>query len=180
MHSLIEAANGHRYGVIYVDPPWRFKTWSERGMGRSPSYRTMILPGLIALPVDEIAADNCVLAMWHISTHVRDAMYLAEAWGFRKFIPDGFIWVKTTREGLPRMGLGYHTRRSAELCALAFRGNPRRQDRGVPQVLMAPRGEHSTKPAEIRNRLRRLYSGPYFEMFARQRVPGWAAWGDEI
>jgi hypothetical protein len=25
----------HRYGVIYADPPWSFRTWSAKGTGRS-------------------------------------------------------------------------------------------------------------------------------------------------
>lgn len=35
-----------RYGVILVDPPWSFHSWSEKGSGRSASqhYRTLSHP----------------------------------------------------------------------------------------------------------------------------------------
>ena len=26
---------GRKYGVIYADPPWSFRTWSAKGTGRS-------------------------------------------------------------------------------------------------------------------------------------------------
>jgi MT-A70 len=45
---------------------------------------------------------------------------------------------------------------------------------------MAPVGEHSEKPEEVRRRIERLFPGPYLELFARKPVDGWAMWGNEI
>ena len=47
-------------------------------------------------------------------------------------------------------------------------------------VIMAPRREHSRKPDEVYGRIEQLVAGPYVELFARQRWPGWHAWGNEI
>ena len=41
-------------------------------------------------------------------------------------------------------------------------------------------GEHSRKPDEVRSRIERPVDGPYLELFARQHVPGCAAWGNEV
>ena len=33
---------------------------------------------------------------------------------------------------------------------------------------------------EVRRRVERLLPGPYLELFARKRAPGWDAWGDQV
>ena len=41
--------------------------------------------------------------------------------------------------------------------------------------------EHSKKPQEARNRIEKLMGDvPKIELFARQRVDGWNAWGNEV
>jgi N6-adenosine-specific RNA methylase IME4 len=50
----------------------------------------------------------------------------------------------------------------------------------VHQVVMAPVGEHSAKPDEVRRRIERLLNGPYLELFARKPVEGWTVWGNEV
>jgi N6-adenosine-specific RNA methylase IME4 len=51
------------------------------------------------------------------------------------------------------------------------------------QHVFAPkprRGEHSRKPAVIRDLIVELLGDrPKIELFARERVPGWDGWGDE-
>jgi N6-adenosine-specific RNA methylase IME4 len=51
--------------------------------------------------------------------------------------------------------------------------------RNVRQTIQAPVRDHSRKPDEQYARIMALYDGPYLELFARQRWPGWDAWGDE-
>jgi len=50
------------------------------------------------------------------------------------------------------------------------------------QVILAPRGRHSEKPAIFGQRIVELLGGdvPRIELFARQRVAGWDAWGNEV
>src|SRR4029077_4776914 len=78
------------------------------------------------------------------------------------------------------MRLGYWTRSNSEGCLLATRGKPKRQNADVRQAIIAPRREHSRKPDGIHERIERLVAGPYLELFARQRRPGWDAWGNEV
>ena len=39
---------------------------------------------------------------------------------------------------------------------------------------------HSEKPLDAYRRLERLFPGPRLDLFARRRIPGWWAWGDEL
>lgn len=162
-----------RYGAILADPPWHFATYSDKGRGRSPKYRTEAAASLACIRVaDECAAADCALFMWAVDAHLEEAISLMGQWGFQ-YKTVAFVWVK------PQIGLGYWTRKEAELCLLGTRGKPARRDKGVRQVIMAPRREHSRKPDEIYGRIEALVSGPYLEMFARQQWPGWDAWGNE-
>lgn len=55
-----------KYDIIYADPPWAFRVWSERGQGRSAEkhYHTMEKQDIEKLPVDKISNDNAVLFLW--------------------------------------------------------------------------------------------------------------------
>ena len=55
-----------KYSIIYADPPWRYKVYSKKGLGRSAEshYPTMELEDIRALPVGTLAADDCVLFLW--------------------------------------------------------------------------------------------------------------------
>lgn len=51
----------------------------------------------------------------------------------------------------------------------------------VDQVIVSPVEQHSKKPDMIRERIVSLMGDlPRVELFARQRVPGWDAWGNEV
>ena len=55
-----------QYQIIYADPPWTFKTYSNKGKGRSPEqhYPCMTIDDIKRLPVSTIAAKDCVLFLW--------------------------------------------------------------------------------------------------------------------
>jgi N6-adenosine-specific RNA methylase IME4 len=76
--------------------------------------------------------------------------------------------------------MGHVTRLGSEPVLLGLRGSPIRLHNDVRQVVIAPIGEHSEKPEEVRRRIERLYPGPYLELFGRKEAPGWSVWGNEI
>jgi N6-adenosine-specific RNA methylase IME4 len=169
-----------RFSCLYADPAWSFVTRSPRGGGRSPErhYGCLSLDEIKALPVADLAQDDCTLLMWAIDPLLPEALAVIEAWGFT-FKTVGFYWVKTNADGSPFTGMGFWTRANPEQCLLATRGRPRRQARDVPRLIVSQRREHSRKPEETYGRIERLVGGPYVELFARQRRPGWASWGDQ-
>lgn len=80
-----------------------------------------------------------------------------------------------------RMGLGNYTRSNVEnvLVAVKGKGLPRLQA-DIKQMVMAPIGEHSVKPTEIREALEKLYGDvKRIELFSRSDAEGWDHWGNE-
>lgn len=182
----------HKYEIIYADPPWRFKNWSmeelaTRGeewakrMGRSP-YDVMDTSDICKLPVKYLANKDCVLFMWATFPKLEDALMVVRAWGF-EYKSVAFTWVKQNPTGLGfHFGLGYWTRGNAEICLLATKGKPKRVNDAVRQLIFAPVMEHSRKPDEIvRGRILELLGPlPRIELFARRKVEGWDAWGNQV
>jgi N6-adenosine-specific RNA methylase IME4 len=173
----------HHYRAILVDPPWPFKTRSCKGKGRSAEayYDTMSLADIKALPVGDFAARDCALLLW-VNTPLLDRMSeVMRAWGFT-YKSTGFVWVKCNKDGasFTRLGQGYGARKQSEQCWLGTRGRPKCRSRAVREVIIAPRRAPHQKPDEQYCRIEQLFAGPYLEMFARQRWPGWDAWGNEV
>ncbi len=179
---------GH-FGAILADPPWGFQCWSGpekkvASRGTVAPYQTMGMVELAELPIAELAADNCVLFAWVVWPTMPEALALIERWGF-KYKTCAFAWMKADPYRLwaleedVRMGLGYWTRANSEVCLLATKGKPKRQNSDVRQGIIEPIRQHSRKPDGIHERIERLVAGPYLELFARQQRPGWTVWGNE-
>ncbi len=182
------------FGVLLADPPWAFRTFSGETMTPHRSaedhYKTMSIAAMAALPVASVAAKDAALFMWIVDSHVDAAIALGEAWGF-SLKTVAFIWLKSgmydAQFGLftddlpdPTMSMGYWTRKQAEMCLLFTRGRPHRLSKGVRQVIVDRRREHSRKPDEQYARIEALVAGPRLELFARTAWPGWSAWGNQI
>lgn len=170
-----------RYNIIYADPPWAYNDKMCPGKrGVSFKYNTMSLDDIFKLPVKDLAADNCTLFLWTTFPHLANGLKTVEAWGFR-YRTAGFVWVKTnSKSGTLFMGMGHYTRSNAEICLLGIKGKPKRVNAGINSMVLAPRGRHSEKPAEIRNKIVKLMGDiPRIELFARSKVEGWDVWGNE-
>jgi len=170
-----------KYNVIYADPPWSFKTFSDKGKDRSPEnhYNVMSLQDICNLPVNKISNDNSVLLMWVVDPLLDKAFEVINAWGF-KYKTVGFTWAKTNKKSMGFFtGLGYWTRGNPEMCLLATKGKPKRISKSVPQLVVEQRREHSRKPDIIYNHIENLLEGPYIELFARTQRSGWDSWGNQ-
>jgi N6-adenosine-specific RNA methylase IME4 len=69
---------------------------------------------------------------------------------------------------------------AAEFDLVGTIGKPRVRSRSIRNLIAAPVREHSRKPDQLHADLEALYAGPYAELFARQRRPGWDAWGNDV
>ena len=179
LHALI--ASGFRAALIAGDPAWPFEHYSERAANAVfEHYETMSLEEIKALPVRQLAADDCALFLWCTWPNMPIWNEVIEAWGFR-YSAIGFDWIKLNPNGKGlHWGFGYGTRANSEPCLLAKIGSPLRLDEGVHSVIMAPVGKHSEKPDEAYARMERLFGGPRLELFARKPREGWHTWGDEL
>lgn len=169
------------YPVLLADPPWDFKTWSDKATRSARQhYSTMTLEELKALPVGHLAAKDSLLFLWGTWPLLKESLALMEHWGFG-YATCGFDWAKRSpRDTSWHMGPGYYTRANTEYCLIGRMGDPPRPKvRDVRQLVVEPRREHSRKPDRIRSDIERMYEGPYVELFARSRHPGWDAWGNE-
>ena len=178
-----------KFNVIYADPPWTFRTWSKEGKGRSPEnhYGCMSLADLSALPVADLAAEDCALFLWAMDPLLPEGISLMEGWGFR-YKTVAFMWAKLNKSAPPMLlirddfftGLGYWTRANSEMCLLGTRGKPKRVSKSVKRLVISPRREHSRKPDEVADRIVQLMGDlPRIELFARQSRQGWFNWGND-
>lgn len=189
------------YAAIVADPPWFFRSrtalqsanWSSR-RDAEKHYNVMNIKAIEALPVKELARkEGCHLFLWTTGPCLEMAFKVIKRWGFR-YSSIGFTWVKLKRadetngqftlvptlsESMLHVGLGLTTRKNAEFCLLARRGNPKRLSKKVREIILSPVREHSRKPDEMRARVMEYCAGPYLELFARQQHDGWTSWGFE-
>jgi N6-adenosine-specific RNA methylase IME4 len=182
------------WACVAADPPVGFRTWSEKGQGRSPSqhYDTLAPATIMTLPLQTVVADDAWLWLWWPDPHVPDLIETMRAWGFA-FSGKASTWVKTLPslarasrlistddiEAVLPMGGGHTTRKNSETCWLGRRGKPRILSHAVREVIVAPRREHSRKPDEFYRRAERFCPGPRLDLFARETRPDWTAWGDQ-
>ena len=172
-----------KYKIIYADPPWNYKVYSKKGLGRSAEshYPTMSIEDICALPVGNLADKDCALFLWVTIPCLLEGLSVLKAWGFT-YKTVGFVWVKQNRKADSLFwGMGYWTRSNVELCILATKGHPKRINAAVHQVIVSHIEEHSKKPQEARERIVSLMGDlPRIELFARQSTPGWDVWGNEV
>ncbi len=187
------------YGLIMIDPPWEQKMFSaETGIKKAPQakYPCMSLQAIQALPVAQIAAPNCFVVMWTLWNFVAPgfATDTLKAWGFQP--KSGGAWFKITKNGKEAMGTGYGFRGCNEPFLTASIGAPKVRSHAERNAvltevevdaafeldaLIAQLREHSRKPEEMREALERMFPDvPKVEIFARERRPGWDAWGDQV
>jgi len=172
-----------KYDIIYADPPWAYKNWENKTESRwaGNKYSIMPLDEICKLPVQDISNDNCILFLWVTPPCISFGLRVIEAWGF-EYKTKAFCWIKRNKKADSFFwGMGYWTRSNSEDCLLAVKGNPKRINAGVHQVIYSPLREHSQKPDEAREKIVKLCGDlPRIELFARQKIEGWDAWGNEV
>jgi len=181
--GLPEFGLGH-FGTILADPPWRF---SNRTGKMAPEHRrlsryaTMTLEEIMALPVARLARARSHLYLWVPNALVLEGLEVLKRWGFT--YKTNLVWYKVRKDGGPDgRGVGFYFRNVTELVLFGTRGSLRTLAPGRRQVnvLSTRKREHSRKPDELYEIIERCSPGPYLELFARHRKPGWEHWGDEV
>lgn len=168
------------YSLMVIDPPWKYRTWSIKGLGKSPDqhYRTMTIEEIADLPVADLAAKDCVLWLWATQPMLDQQIEIMKGWGFR-YVSHG-SWVKRTKNGKLAIGTGYSLRNSHDTFLIGSIGKPKYVDRGVRSVVEGPIRENSRKPDEAYTAARRLVPyGRAADVFSRETRPTFENWGDE-
>lgn len=199
--SLLEIRPAGGFGMIMADPPWSYEMRSEAGYAKAPEaqYRTLPLADIMALPVEALAAPDCLLWLWAVNPQLPQAIDVLRAWGFT-FKTAG-TWVKRTIHGKVNFGTGYILRSANEPFLIGTRGKPRttRATRsavvthgGLPEGLRDdhwPSGtftiedlarQHSRKPDAAYAACEALMpNAQRADLFSRTDRKGWRAWGDQ-
>jgi len=169
-----------KYRVLYADPPWKYANAGAIGEGDNYGrverhYPTMSVQELCALDIKSLAHRDAVLFLWVTAPLVFEtAPAVIDAWGFK--YKAMIIWDKE------RGVFGHYVSVRHELLLICTRGSctPDRPTPMPPSIIRVPKsGKHSEKPEEFRRIIEQLYDGPYIELFARKKVPGWTTWGNE-
>lgn len=158
------------YRTILADPPWDVQQRGNRGADRH--YRLLSVRAICALPVATLAAPDAHLWLWVTNATLCLGQEVMAAWGFS--YRSCLTWIK------PRLGLGVYLRNQTEHLLFGVRGRAPIQFRGQGSWFYAPVQEHSHKPEEQYAIIERCSPGPYLELFARRRQPGWHVWGNEV
>jgi len=167
-----------KYQIIYADPPWSYKTYSNKNVCPYPIMKDK---DIYDLNVDLLADEDCVLFIWATFPKLIECIKTITAWGFI-YKSMAFTWVKRNKKADSWFwGMGYWTRQNPEVCLLATKGNPKRESMGVHSIIDDRIMEHSKKPDEVRKRIVELMGDKTrVELFARKKTEGWDVWGNEV
>ncbi len=166
-----------KYGVIYADPEWKFKAFSEETTNHGPQFHYSVseTDDIAKRDIQSIAHSDCVLFLWATVPMLPDALKVVEAWGFE--YKSQIVWVKD------RAGTGYWTRNKHEILLICTKGKPTCPAPGEnpESVIVAPVGAHSEKPERFAEIIECLYPNiPKIELNRRGPARhGWDAWGAE-
>ena len=84
-----------KYNIIYSDPAWYFKTYSDKGEKRSAvqHYNCMSIDDICNLPLRDISADDCILFIWVTYPLLKEGLDTIRSWNF-KYKTCAFSWIK--------------------------------------------------------------------------------------
>lgn len=172
------------FSTILIDPPWRFSNRTGKMAPehkRLKRYETLSMDEIASLPVEKIASNPSHLYLWCPNALLPDGLKIMRAWGFT--YKTNIVWYKVRKDGGPDgRGVGFYFRNVTELLLFGIRGRMRTLNAGRRQtnIVISRKEEHSRKPADVYRIIEQCSPGPYVELFARERVPGWESWGDQV
>jgi len=171
-----------KYSVIIIDPPWDMER-IERGMVRPNQagfdYDALSEDEIIQLGTDnptivqDMMDDDCHVFLWTTQKFLPMAQRLLERWGLKYVL--AMVWHKPG--GFQPYNLPQYN------CEFVLYGR-----KGAPDFtntsdffccFNAPRREHSRKPDEFYDTIRRVTGGRRIEVFAREAREGFDTWGNQ-
>lgn len=169
-NSINKITNRKKYRTLVIDPPWNI--YQTGNYGAEKHYDLMSLEQIKNMPIaDLVDPDSSHCWLWVTNASLKYAFDILETWGFT--YRSIFTWCKL------RLGLGRYLRNCTEHILLGTRGKAPVLCNSQMNYGFFPVLEHSHKPEEFHKIVERVSPGPYAELFARRKMPGWDIWGME-
>lgn len=187
---MTESLSGKRYDVLLLDPPWSYFGSPDKMGAAGKEYSLMDQGAVCSLPIRQVLKKKAYVFVWATGPRLNFAIEAIKAWGLH-YRGVAYVWVKSRKsdngiisgQGVPPT----YTKPTTEflLCATTTKaGRPVPLKRfNTPQVILAPRGAHSEKPDVFRQSIEETLGTQNLsclEIFARKRMDGWDAVGNEI
>ncbi len=162
------------YQTICIDPPWpiqKIERYEAPLQGPNLDYQTMTIEAIkhIVLP----AAESCHLFLWTTQKFLPDSFLIIDTWGFKYVLT--MVWHKAG--GFQPTGLPQY---NCEFVIYGRRGNPSFMNtKDFFCCFNGKRREHSRKPSEFYDVIRRVTPEPRIDIFSREKREGFESWGNE-
>jgi N6-adenosine-specific RNA methylase IME4 len=162
-----------KYRTIVIDPPWDMEK-IQRDLAPNQvdfDYPTMSLDEIkdFKLPAHE----ECHLWLWTTQKYLKYSFDLLDSWDFTYLAT--FVWHKNG--GFQPVGLPQF---NCEFVLLARKGGqPFMETKQFFTCFNAPRREHSRKPDEFYDVVKRVCPEPRIDIFSREDRDGYDVWGLE-
>nr|XP_047136475.1 N(6)-adenine-specific methyltransferase METTL4 isoform X2 [Hydra vulgaris] len=168
------------YDLIVIDPPWENKSAK-----RKKDYTTLPEYDLKKIPVRRLLSKHGIVAIWVTNKpkyidFVKHQLFVE--WGVR--VVAHWHWVKVTNDGEFVTDFSSIHKRPYEPLLLGQRENCELRFCEIPErkvICSVPCNIHSRKPPL--NFILSSYvpeNALCLEMFARNLLPGWLSWGNEV
>ena len=170
-----------KYNIVYADPAWDIGGCVHGGDHVNLPYQTMNDNEIIDIPVKNIVGDWGVLFMWCVDSKIPIMPEIMKAWGF-EYKCLGFIWHKSAKHNNGDCApFPNFTRRTCEYCFLGVSGKYKMLSKTVNQMISTSPKKHSAKPVIFKEMIVKLCGDvPRIELFSRDKIEGWDAWGNQI
>lgn len=164
-----------RYQTIVIDPPWPMEKIQLdcRPDQIGFDYPTMNEEELKLFPLPEMTMDECHMYLWTTQKFFFMAHRLMEYWGFNYIFQ--MTWMKNG--GFQPFGLPQY---NTEFVLFGKKGPlPFVETKNFFTGFSAPRREHSRKPDEFYDVVKRVSPGPRIDVFSREKRDGFDQFGNE-
>lgn len=187
------------WATVVADPNWSYENYRKGGKaakkagGASGNYECASPEELKKIPIKKWLRKDAVVFLWVPCPQIENATLVWLEWGLAQVT--AWPWVKTvpSRAEIAK-GVGFWAHQPTELLvALRVRGSSRgpkqRPNKRVDGLLTGPhehpvfyaRGGsvHSRKPLSLIEWIENRNPGPYLELWATGKRPGWTCVGYE-
>ena len=167
-----ELATEPIYRTIVLDPPWPMKKSlrTVRPNQTNMDYKMMTLNEIKRFPLHKfISPDGCHVYLWTTQSHLRDAFDVFKAWGVDHHCT--LTWIKDV--GFTPFSFMFST----EFVLFGMIGNLALIRKGVRTDFKGKVREHSRKPDEFYEIVKRVSPDPRIDIFSREKRDGFDQFG---